>query len=311
LRPPSSHASYGTLVPPPTLPVLLSLRRNLMHSIGVFPDLLSQRKQKMQEFIPTRSAGSPQGRMAATSQQSRKLMLALILLLIALVVILVNDRQFWFGTEQATIESDVPESPSPAASVGGAAAQAHPAAKRPFPAPKTASEIKPAEGAVVSDRIVLPPLEVEVIAGNTHRALHPKNNITRVETARSNEIAAPTNAAEREPVSSTAIQSETAASATYPALTQHMNVQGSVVLQAIISAAGAIEDLRVLSGPTILASAAQQAVREWRFKPVMLNGQAVETKARITVNFSIRVGDNTAGTTLAESRASDALIITR
>ena len=169
----------------------------------------------------------------------------------------------------------------------------------------------PTEGAVVSNREVLPPLEVEVVAGNTHRALHPKNNTTRVETAPPNKIATPTNAAEREPESSAAIQPETAVSATYPALTQHMNVQGSVVLQAIISAAGAIEDLRVLSGPAILATAAQQAVREWRFKQVMLNGQAVETKARITVNFSIRVGDNTAGTTLAESRASYALIITR
>jgi hypothetical protein len=57
----------------------------------------------------------------------------------------------------------------------------------------------------------------------------------------------------------------------------------------------------VLSGPAILASAAQQAVREWRFKPVLQNGSAVETKARITVNFTIKVADNT-GTTLAQSR---------
>jgi TonB family protein len=265
----------------------------------------------MQEFIQRRPAGSPQGRFAADSQQPRKLVLALILLLIALVVILVNDRQFWFGTEQATIESDVPESQSATKTVLVAPTQAHPAAKKPLPALNTTSEIEPSEGAVVTNRKVLPPLNVEVVAGNTHRALHPKNNITRVETAPPSQITTPTNAAEHEPVSSTATQPETAVNATYPALTQHMNVQGSVVLQAVISAAGAIEDLRVLSGPSILASAAQQAVREWRFKPVMLNGQAVETKARITVNFSIRVGDNSASTTLAESRASDALIITR
>jgi len=265
----------------------------------------------MQEFIQRRSAGSPKGRFTADSQQPRKLMLALILLLIALVVILVNDRQFWFGTEQATIESDVPESRSATQTVPAAPTQVHPAAKKQLAAPNSTSEIKPTEGAVVTNRTVLPPLNVEVVAGNTHRALHPKNNITRVETAPPNQIATPTNAAENEPVTSTVIQPEAAVGATYPALTQHMNVQGSVVLQAIISATGAIEDLRVLSGPAILASAAQQAVREWRFKPVMLNGQAVETKARITVNFSIRVGDNSAGTTLAESRASDALIITR
>jgi len=265
----------------------------------------------MQEFIQRRSAGSPQGRFTADSQQPRKLILALILLLIALVVILVNDRQFWFGTEQATIESDVAESQSVVKTVPAAATQLHPVAKKQLPAPNSTSQIEPTEGAVVTDRSVLPPLNVEVVAGNTRRPLHPKNNITRVETAPPTQITTPTNAAEHEPVSSTVIQPETAVGATYPALTQHMNVQGSVVLQAIVSAAGAIEDLRVLSGPAILASAAQQAVRQWRFKPVMLNGQAVETKARITVNFSIRVGDNSAGTTLAESRASDALIITR
>jgi periplasmic protein TonB len=90
-----------------------------------------------------------------------------------------------------------------------------------------------------------------------------------------------------------------------------MNVQGSVVLQAVISAEGVVQDLRVLSGPAILSSAAQQAVREWRFKPVVQNGQAVETKAKITVNFSIKVADNSASTTLAESRASDILVVSR
>ena len=283
---------------------------NLLHSIGVFPDSRVS-EAKMQEFIQRRSVGSPQGRYIADSQQPRKLMLALVLLLIALVVILVNDRQFWFGTEQATIESDVPETQSAPNTVLAAPKQVHPAAKKQLPAPTITGEIQPTEGEVVTNRTVLPPLDVEVVAGNTHRALHPKNNITRVETNPPNKISTPTNAAEREAVSPTAVQPGTAVSATYPALTQHMNVQGSVVLQAIISAAGEVEDLRVLSGPAILASAAKQAVREWRFKPVMLNGQAVETKAQITVNFSIRVGDNSAGTTLADSRASDALIITR
>jgi protein TonB len=71
-----------------------------------------------------------------------------------------------------------------------------------------------------------------------------------------------------------------------------MRVQGSVVLQAIVGADGNIEDLRVLSGPSILNAAAQQAVRQWRFKPYLQNGQPVETKARIVVNFSIRVADD-------------------
>jgi periplasmic protein TonB len=71
-----------------------------------------------------------------------------------------------------------------------------------------------------------------------------------------------------------------------------VRVEGSVVLQALIGADGVIQDLRVLSGPSILATAAQQAVRQWRFKPYMQNGQPVETKANITVSFTIKVSDS-------------------
>jgi protein TonB len=79
------------------------------------------------------------------------------------------------------------------------------------------------------------------------------------------------------------------------------------VLQALIGADGRIQNLRVMSGPQILAMAAQQAVREWQFKPVYQNGQAVETRATITVNFSIKVNDSSPNTSLA--RNDDELII--
>ena len=108
----------------------------------------------------------------------------------------------------------------------------------------------------------------------------------------------PANAAERERLSNVSVpELRQAVGPTYPLLGQHARVQGSVVLQAVIGADGAIENLQVLSGPAILAAAAQQAVRQWRFKPYLQNGQPVETKTRITVNFSIRVADNPATTT--------------
>ena len=73
----------------------------------------------------------------------------------------------------------------------------------------------------------------------------------------------------------------------YPLLAKQMKVQGSVVLQALIGKAGTIEDLRVLSGPAILSSAAMEAVKQWRFRPYYVSGEPVETQARITVNFTI------------------------
>ena len=73
----------------------------------------------------------------------------------------------------------------------------------------------------------------------------------------------------------------------YPMLAREMKVQGSVILQALISRDGAIQDLQVMSGPPILAGAAREAVKQWRFKPHYQGAEAVETQARITVNFTI------------------------
>jgi protein TonB len=73
----------------------------------------------------------------------------------------------------------------------------------------------------------------------------------------------------------------------YPLLARQMKVQGSVILQALIGRDGLIQDLRVLSGPPILASAAQEAVKQWHFKPHFQGTAPVETLAKITVNFTI------------------------
>ena len=73
----------------------------------------------------------------------------------------------------------------------------------------------------------------------------------------------------------------------YPLLAREMKVQGSVILDAFIGRDGSIQALKIVSGPTILANAAMEAVRQWRFKPYLQAGQAVETEARITVNFTI------------------------
>jgi len=238
-------------------------------------------------------------------------MIALVLLLIALVAVLVKDRQFWFGSEQATIESDMP--PAEARPQTSTVTPVQPAAtpRKQVAAPKTATQTKPAEiPAVTTQRTVLPPMDVEVIAGDSHRAVHPGSTVTRVEIPHQPAIAieTPTNAAERQEVDAALPAPQAPIQTSYPVLAAHSSVQGSVVLQAVIDTEGVIEDLKVLSGPSILASAAQQAVREWRFKPIFQNGKAVESKARITVNFSIKVADSAAGTTVADSRTSSPIL---
>ena len=278
------------------------------------------------ELSQRRAMVSPQARTAARNQQSRKLMIALGLLLAALVAVLINDRQFWFGGEQATIESDMPAAQpvaqtSPAPALTPAKPAVASATRKPISAPKVEANAAPAEAPAVT-RTALPPLDVEVVAGSKHSEIHPpapaKVDVPSTSLTASSIQAAPsiqpiTEAAQREPITRTAATHppQAAFHATYPVLAQHMNVQGSVVLQAVISADGVIEDLRVLSGPAILSAAAQQAVREWRFKPMYQNGQAVESKAKITVNFSIKVADTMPKATLADSRTSDQSLLNR
>jgi protein TonB len=71
----------------------------------------------------------------------------------------------------------------------------------------------------------------------------------------------------------------------YPPLARSARVQGSVVLRAVISRAGTIENLQVLSGHPLLVKAAREAVEQWRYRPYILNGEPVEVETQVTVNF--------------------------
>ena len=71
----------------------------------------------------------------------------------------------------------------------------------------------------------------------------------------------------------------------YPALAIQARIQGNVVLHAIIGRDGQVSELQVLSGHPLLVNAALDAVRQWRYSPTLLNGQAVEVETTITVSF--------------------------
>ena len=74
---------------------------------------------------------------------------------------------------------------------------------------------------------------------------------------------------------------------TYPPLARAARLQGQVVLQAVISKQGTIENLKVLAGHPMLVPAAIEAVRQWRYRPYILNNEPVEVETQITVNFSL------------------------
>jgi len=76
----------------------------------------------------------------------------------------------------------------------------------------------------------------------------------------------------------------------YPPLARQARIQGTVVLQAQISKEGAIENLQLISGHPMLAPAAIEAVKQWKYKPYLLNGEPVEVDTQVQVNFTLAGG---------------------
>jgi protein TonB len=74
----------------------------------------------------------------------------------------------------------------------------------------------------------------------------------------------------------------------YPLIAKATHTQGTVVLQATISRQGTIENLRVTSGPLMLQQAAVDAVRTWRYRPYLLNGDPVEVETTVNVIFTLQ-----------------------
>jgi protein TonB len=155
---------------------------------------------------------------------------------------------------------------------------------------------------VATNRAVLPPLDVEVVAGNQHRAISPGDSSVKLDMqpsdgAASEQPAPPVQSQTSSPaVAKTTAQVQVSRGSaqvisrvdpSYPLLAKQMKVQGAVILEALISKSGSIQDIQVLSGPAILSEAAREAVKQWHFKPYYQDGRPVETEARVTVNFTI------------------------
>jgi protein TonB len=269
---------------------------------------------------------APQARSAEERKQRRMMVIALVLLLVALGFVLYRDREFWAPDNQET-EDQPPRQITPAPTtqtqtvVAQPASAAHKKSHSSKPQPKASAPSGPVASNLVAPpldappitatttRTVLPPLEVEVVAGDFHQTVHPGTNSVRVDLqpgSAPQSVAVPSavsSASDADRASAAAVTSKAAervqmsadtaeivsrpVKPDYPLLARQMKVQGSVILQALIGRDGMIQGLRVVSGPPILASAAQEAVKQWHFKPHFQGAESVETQARITVNFTI------------------------
>ena len=73
----------------------------------------------------------------------------------------------------------------------------------------------------------------------------------------------------------------------YPLLAVNAQIQGMVILEATVDATGAVKDTRVLRSHSVLDEAAIDAVRQWRYEPLMLNGTPMPFVLTVTVSFSL------------------------
>ena len=273
------------------------------------PVLLEEKSPQNQMEVATTDLDIVQVR-----RQRRQMLVALGILVVAIVLLVIKDWQVvqsWFFSPASPSQSEPLE--HSVAAVTNSVAQPSPAtaksqetAKHKNAATKSAETAEQTPAPVVtSDRAALPPLEVEVVAGGRRSTVQPASNSVKVDLQSENPPApaeagtvkqspAPgaggevVNATESVHLSQDTLQVVSRpVQPNYPLLAKQMKVQGSVVLQALIGKSGSIEDLRVLSGPAILSSAAMEAVKQWRFRPYYVSGAMVETQARITVNFTI------------------------
>ncbi len=257
--------------------------------------------------------------LTSTQKQSLLMKAALGLLCVALTVVTVKNWSFWsdvFSPDEQASQTDAPSSGATDAqtqvsqtrsdqskiSTGSAAVshstpgRSHSKLSHPLKNVSVPAQTAVAPTITATNRTVLPPLEIEVVAGNRHENLQSNKRSVDVE------IQTPVQQESQQPATEASVGDDgvtTSASSrtpitvsrqvapNYPVLAKQMKVQGAVIMEALIGRSGSIQDLRVLSGPAILSAAAREAVKQWHFKPYLLAGQAVETEARITVNFTI------------------------
>lgn len=254
--------SHGPLVPrhQPVVPLRVLTREII---------LVAHKKHrwKMLQPMPTRGATTWIGGVYEDKQR-RKLVIAILLLLAAITAVLVRDYESSLGNNQAVIDS----------------------ASEPVYAPATAGPAPVVPVAIAQVPVATKP-SAKTSSSHTHSNARLASNSVKHQVVKSSATwASATVAAQR--TSDQALAHPPVPS--YPLLTEASAVKGSVLLQALIGADGAVQEMRVISGPTILVSAARQAVQQWRFKPYLVNGKPVETYARVTVNFSIDVSNTEA-----------------
>jgi periplasmic protein TonB len=219
----------------------------------------------------------------------------LLILILAGAAFLFRGRLSWFAHVLTLEPTTVTQNPSQVENP-----------RPPVPQPKlkprklAEAERLSSPNSATNERVTRPNISVEVMyPGGQRRTVYPHGTTVNLDLGGSKPPTSPPpqpaaaattsgNAAEPEPVSADSPEVLYHPSdPVYPRLAEQMKIQGSVTLQVNIDKNGNIVGTQVLSGPPILAAAAQEAVRQWRFRPRYKNGAPIDTQAHVVVNFTI------------------------
>ena len=220
----------------------------------------------------------------------------LVVLLVGCALFLFRHRLSWFAhvfnSEPATVTQNTPEVENP-----------RPSVPQPKLKPKRLAEAEPPSpvNSGTNEQVARPVISVEVIfPGGQRQTIHPSHNATvnldlegsstptSAQTQPATAAASAGNAAEHEQALADSPDVVSRPSEpVYPPLAEQMKLEGSVTLRVKIDKNGNVVETQVLSGPEILATAAREAVRHWRFRPHYNNGTPTEAEALVVVNFTI------------------------
>jgi protein TonB len=73
--------------------------------------------------------------------------------------------------------------------------------------------------------------------------------------------------------------------AAYPLLARQARIEGMVVLSIVVDEKGEVQDVKAISGPPLLARSAEDALRHWRFRPIIIDGKPTQVESRVGMNF--------------------------
>jgi protein TonB len=219
----------------------------------------------------------------------------LLLLILAGAAFFFRGRLSWFAHVLTLEPTTVTQNPSQVENP-------QPPVPQPKLKPRKLAEVElpSSPNSATNERVTRPIISVEVMyPGGQRRTIYPHGTTVNLDLGGSKPRTSPppqpaaaattaANSAEPEPVSADSPEVLYHPSdPVYPRLAEQMKIQGSVTLQVNIDKNGNIVGTQVLSGPPILAAAAQEAVRQWRFRPRYKNGAPIDTEAHVVVNFTI------------------------